>query len=82
MVRTEIGPVVTFAAAMLVAYVGLAVSISSQDRLIGIVVLTLGLWWMLSAPIVHDRLHLERGEDPHALWGRNDRRRPSWFHRR
>ncbi len=81
LVRTEIGLVVTFAAGVLVGYVGLAVSVSGHtphDRFIGSLVLVLGLWLMLSAPVVHDRVHRERGEDSHALWGRNDRWKPRW----
>jgi hypothetical protein len=79
LVRTEIGLVVAFAAGLLVAYVGLAVSISGQDRFVGVLVLVLGLWSMLSAPVVHDRVHRERGEESHAVWGRADRRKPPWW---
>ena len=79
LVRTEIGLVVAFTAAVLVAYVGLAVFISGRDQLAGGLVLLLGLWWMVSAPHVHDRLHRERGEDSHAVWGRGDRRKPPWW---
>ena len=57
------------AAGLLVAYVGLAVSISGQDRLVGGLVLVLGLWLMVAAPVVHDRLHRERGEESHAAVG-------------
>ena len=79
LVRTEIGLVVAFTAAVLVAYVGLAVLISGRNRFAGGLVLLLGLWWMMSAPVVHDRLHRERGEDSHAVWGRADRRKPPWW---
>ncbi len=79
LVRTEIGLVVAFTAAVLVAYVGLAVFISGRNRFAGGLVLLLGLWWMVSAPVVHDRLHRERGEESHALWGRGDRRKPPWW---
>ena len=81
LVRTEIGLLVTFAASVLVAYVGLAVFVSGEgrDRFFGFVVLVVALWWMASAPITHDRLHRERGEQSHALWGRDDRWKPSWF---
>src|SRR5262249_28648282 len=78
LVRTEIGLLVTFLASMLVAYVGLALTVSGQHRVVGVLVLCLGLWWMLSAPMTHDRLHLEAGEAGHALWGRNDRWKPGW----
>jgi hypothetical protein len=78
LVRTEIGVAVAFAAGLLVAYVGLAVSISGRDRLVGGGVLVLGVWLLLTAPVVHDRAHRERGEAGHALWGRNDRRKPPW----
>jgi hypothetical protein len=36
---------------------------------------------MLACPVVHDRLHLERGEDRHAVWGRDDCRKPRWWPR-
>lgn len=78
-VRTEVGLAVVFAAAVLVAYVGLAVYVTGRDRFIGALVLILGLWSMLSAPIVHDRLHRECGEESHALWGKHDRRKPPWW---
>ena len=77
--RTEVGLVVAFTAAVLVAYVGLAVFISGQNRFAGGLVLLLGLWWTGSAPVVHDRLHRERGEEPHAVWGRGGRRKPPWW---
>jgi hypothetical protein len=80
LVKTEIGLVITFVAGMLVAYIGLAVSISGQERFVGRLVLIFGLWVMLYAPIIHDRLHREVGEEAHALWGRNDRWKPSWWH--
>lgn len=79
LVQTEIGLIVAFAAGSLVAYVGFAVSISGQDRFAGCLVLVFGLWLMLSAPVVHDRVHRERGEESHALWGRRDRRKPRWW---
>lgn len=79
LVRTEIGLVVAFAVGLLVAYVGLAMSISGRDRLMGAGILVLGLWMMLAAPIVHDRVHRERGEASHAVWGRGDRRKPPWL---
>jgi hypothetical protein len=79
LVRTEIGLVAVFAAGVLVAYVGLAVSISGRDKLAGVLVLVIGLWSTLSAPVVHDRLHREHGEDSHAVWGRQDRRKPPWW---
>ena len=79
LVRTEIGLVVAFAAGLLVAYVGVAVSISGQDRFAGVLVLVLGLSLMIYAPVVHDRIHRERGEASHALWGRRDRRKPPWW---
>jgi fatty acid desaturase len=79
LVRTEIGLVVALAAGSLVAYIGLAVFISGKDRFVGGLVLVLGLWLMVSAPVVHDRMHRERGEDSHAVWGRGDRRKPPWW---
>jgi len=81
LVTTEIGLMIAFATGLLVAYVGLAVCISGQDRFVGGLVLVIGLWSMLSAPIVHDRIHRERGEESHALWGRQDRRKPPWWPR-
>jgi high-affinity Fe2+/Pb2+ permease len=79
LVRTEVGLVVAFAVGLLVAYMGLAVSISGDDRFMGFLVLVLGLWLMLYAPVVHDRIHRERGEEAHAVWGRQDRRKPPWW---
>jgi hypothetical protein len=79
LVRTEVGLVLAFATSLLVAYVGLAVFVSGHHRFMGGFVLVLGVWSMRSAPIVHDRLHRERGEESHALWGRDDRRKPPWW---
>jgi hypothetical protein len=79
LVRTEIGLVVAFAVGSLVAYIGLAVFISGKDRFVGGLVVVFGLWLMVSAPVVHDRLHRERGEDSHAVWGRGNRRKPPWW---
>lgn len=79
LVRTEIGLVVALAAGLLVGYVGLAVAVSGRDTFMGWVVLLLGLWLAAAAPVVHDRLHRERGEDAHAVWGRDDRRKPTWW---
>ena len=79
LVRTEMGLIAAFAAGLLVAYVGLAVCISGEHRFVGFLVLLLGLWFTVYAPIVHDRLHRERGEASHALWGRDDRRKPPWW---
>jgi hypothetical protein len=78
-VRTEIGLVVVFTVGLVVVYIGLAVCISGNDRFAGGLVLVLGLWTMLAAPIVHDRLHREAGEDSHAVWGKGDRRKPPWW---
>ncbi len=68
-----------FGVSVIVAYVGLAVVISGDDQLAGALVLALGLWSMFAAPVVHDRMHRERGEVSHAVWGRNDRRKPPWW---
>lgn len=82
LVGTEVGLVVAIAAGLLVAYVGLAVFVSGRDRSAGFLVLVLGLWLMVSAPVVHDRVHRERGEESHALWGRHDGRKPPWWRSR
>jgi hypothetical protein len=82
LVRSEVGSVLVFAAGALVGYVGLALSISGrshESRLAGGLVLLLGLWVMLAAPVVHDRIHAERAEATHALWGKGDRRKPDWW---
>jgi hypothetical protein len=79
LVGTEVGVVVAFLAATLVAYVGLAVCVSGRHRFVGAFVLILGVWSMVQAPVVHDRLHIERGERPHAVWGKDDRRKPRWW---
>ena len=81
LVRTEVGLVAVFAVSLLVAYVGLAVCVSGQHRFVGGLVLVLAVWSMVAAPIVHDRMHRELGEPSHAIWGRDDRRKPSWWPR-
>jgi hypothetical protein len=79
LVASEIGLIVGFAVGLLVVYIGLAVFISGTDHFAGVLVLILGLWLMVYVPIVHDRVHRERGEESHALWGRGDRRKPPWW---
>jgi hypothetical protein len=79
LVTTEIGLVVAFAVGLVVAYIGIAVFISGRHEFAGVLVLGLGFWLMLYAPILHDRVHRERGEESHALWGRGDRRKPPWW---
>jgi hypothetical protein len=81
LVTTEIGLVVAFAVGLVVAYIGIAVFISGRHEFAGVLGLGLGLgfWLMLYAPILHDRVHRERGEESHALWGRGDRRKPPWW---
>jgi threonine/homoserine/homoserine lactone efflux protein len=78
-VTTEIGLVLAFAVGLLVAYIGLAVFISGDNRFAGALVLVLGGWLMIKAPVTHDRLHRERGEPSHAVWGKGDRRKPPWW---
>ena len=78
LVRTEVGLVVVIAVSVLVSYVGLAVFVSGEHRFAGFLVLVGGLWSLVGAPVVHDRLHREHGEDPHVIWGRGDRRKPPW----
>jgi high-affinity Fe2+/Pb2+ permease len=78
-VSTEIGLVVAFAVGLLVAYIGIAVFLSGKDRFAGGLVLVVGVWLMGYAPVLHDRIHRERGEESHALWGRGDRRKPPWW---
>jgi hypothetical protein len=79
LVATEIGAVLAFATGLLVSYVGLAVTVSGRDRFAGVLVLAAGVWVMVSTPVVHDQLHRERGEPGHAVWGRDDRRKPRWW---
>jgi hypothetical protein len=79
LVRSEAGLVVLVVAAALVTYVGLAITVSGQEHLAGLLVLLGGLWSLRAAPRAHDRLHQEHGEPSHALWGRNDRFKPSWW---
>jgi hypothetical protein len=71
--------VLTILAGLLVAYVGLAVYVSGSDSFVGGAVLVLGLWLAVAAPVVHDRVHREHGEASHALWGKDDRRKPPWW---
>jgi hypothetical protein len=79
LVRTEIGVVVAIGVGLVIVYIGLAIFISGRDRFAGAVVLVVGLWLMVSAPIIHDRVQRELGEDSHAVWGRGDRRKPRWW---
>ena len=79
LVCTEVGVIVVMAAMVLVTYVGLAISVSGDDRLVGAVVLVVGAWLLCAAPVVHDRLHRENGEESHLVWGRGDRRKPPWW---
>jgi len=79
LVTTEIGLVVAFGVGVLVAYIGLAVFVSGENQFAGALVLVLGGWLMIKAPIVHDRAHRERGEPSHAVWGKGDRRKPPWW---
>jgi hypothetical protein len=79
LVRTEVGLVATFATAVLVGYIGLAITVAGKHRAAGLAVLLLALWSMVAAPVSHDRLHREHGEQSHALWGRNDRWKPRWW---
>jgi hypothetical protein len=78
-VATEPGLLAAVLAGLLVGYIGLAVLVSGAHRVWGGVVLLLGLWCLLRAPVTHDRCHLTRGEPAHAVWGRGDRRKPSWW---
>ena len=79
LVRTEAGLVAGILAALLVTYMGLAITISGRHRFAGVLVLAVGLWAVVAAPLLHDRQHREHGEPSHAVWGRDDRRRPSWW---
>jgi hypothetical protein len=79
LVGTEIGLVVVFGACLLVTYVGLAVFVSGRNRFAGVLVLIAGVWSLGYLLVVHDRVHRERGEPRHAVWGRNDRRKPPWW---
>lgn len=82
LVVTEIGVVLAFGVGLLVTYVGLAVAVTGRDRVVGVLVLGAGLWAMVSAPVVHDQEHRQRGEPGHAVWGRDERRKPPWWHSR
>jgi hypothetical protein len=82
LVRSEVGLVAGILAGLLVTYIGIAVAVSGRDRFAGLLVLVAGAWATVAAPVLHDRQHRETGEPPHAIWGRDDRRRPSWWPRR
>lgn len=79
LVATEVGLVVVLLATLLLGYVGLAVLVSGRHPVAGALVLLVGVWSLVSAPMTHDRMHRERGEPAHAVWGRGDRRKPSWW---
>jgi hypothetical protein len=68
LVGTEIGLLAVFLAGVLIAYVGLAVLVSGEERMVGAGVLVLGLWAVLAAPLAHDQAHRERGQAGHAPW--------------
>jgi hypothetical protein len=78
LVTTEVGLVVAVLVGVLTAYVGLAVLVSGDQRLVGGGVLVLGLWVVLAALSSHDRAHRERGEAGHLLWLWGARRNPPW----
>jgi hypothetical protein len=82
LVATEIGAVLAFAVGLLVTYVGLAVTVSGRERFLGVLALAAGLWAMVATPVVHDQLHRERGEPGHAVWGRDEHRKPPWWRTR
>ena len=79
LVRTEAGLVGVVFVCVLVSYIGLAVFVSGEHRVVGLLVLVGGLWSLVAAPVVHDRLHREHGEESHVVWGRGDRRKPPWW---
>lgn len=33
----------------------------------------------VSGPLLHDRRHRAAGEAPHAMWGEDDRHKPTWL---
>ena len=79
LVRTEAGLVAGILAGLLVTYIGLAVAVSGVHRAVGVLVLALGVWMTGAAPVLHDRQHRESGQPGHAVWGRGERRKPSWW---
>jgi hypothetical protein len=79
LVRTEVGMVATIAVALLVTYIGFAIFMADKHRVGGFLVLVAGIWAFFASPVLHDQLHRERGENSHAVWGRNERRKPPWW---
>ena len=79
LVRTHVGLVAVVALSVLVGYVGLAVTMAGKHPVVGFLVLVAALWSLVAAPVVHDRMHRESSEPPHALWGRDERRKPPWW---
>lgn len=60
------------------AFVGLGLTMSSHV-VIGLVLTLVGMLVVFTMPVLHDRRHLRRGEAPHAMWGTNDKNRPSFL---
>ena len=79
LVRTEFGMVAVMAVGLLVTYIGIALFVSGQHRLPGVLVFVAGVWTFFGSPVTHDQLHRERGERTHAVWGRDERRKPPWW---
>ena len=45
----------------------------------GLLIAVLGLVVEIGGAWQHDWMHKRRGEQQHALWGRDNRNRPSWL---
>jgi len=71
------GAAVLFVAGAVVGLIGVGLIIS-QQWVLGLLAAVLGLTLEVSGAALHDRRHRRRGERPHAMWGLDDRNRPSW----
>jgi hypothetical protein len=75
--RTPVTAVLVLGGAAL-AVVGLVLWIRAHSGL-GIAVIAVGLAVELGGAWHHDWLHRRHGEQPHAVWGRDDHNRPGWL---
>jgi fatty acid desaturase len=76
--RRPVTAVVILSGALL-ALAGLVVHIRHGNAAVGIAMIIGGLALEFVGISWHDRTHLRRGEQPHAMWGTNDRNRPRWL---
>lgn len=62
----------------IVAFFGIAMSALGRGH-IYVVVAVAGIAVEFGGAWHHDWMHMRRGEQPHAFWGRDDHNRPEWL---